>query len=200
MLGHAAAEGHANLSDLHGHPESWCSLGQGCYWRPHLRPMDLLQPGSKLMSMAPVITEGCADAWVLVSHLRPCWFSRVMLLPGPYWSVWPMLPPRPWWQPGPSCCQGHVWVHGSAAAGACVVVYGLCYHKGSWELWLLKSKGRAEPVLLFTGPGIAHPIPNWTVQQDSWPYLSWKSWHLNSGEIAPPLMTGIGELALMAWA
>lgn len=33
--------------------------------------MFLHQPGSELMSMVPVTTEGHADAQVLVSHLRP---------------------------------------------------------------------------------------------------------------------------------
>ena len=36
--------------------------------------LTLLQPKSELVSMALVATEGSADARVLISHLRPCWY------------------------------------------------------------------------------------------------------------------------------
>lgn len=39
-------------------------------------PVALQQPGSELISMAPISTEGYADVWGLESQLRPCWCQR----------------------------------------------------------------------------------------------------------------------------
>lgn len=48
--------------------------------------MDLLQSGTVLMYVAPVIIQGLTDARV------PCLYLRAMLLLGPYQFEWPGLP------------------------------------------------------------------------------------------------------------
>lgn len=42
----------------------------------------LKQPGSELLSMAPLITDGCVDAWGLVNHLSLMLVSRSHAAPG----------------------------------------------------------------------------------------------------------------------
>lgn len=46
-----------------------------------------------------------------------CSPSEVMVM------SWPVLP----------ATEGHVWIHGSTAAGVFVNVHGTCYHQGPWE-------------------------------------------------------------------
>lgn len=70
-------------------PRAWVNSGPGLLPRP-MWSMALLQPGFVLMSAVPVATEGRACS--LGQHLRPCWCSRVMLLPGSHRSVWFGLP------------------------------------------------------------------------------------------------------------
>lgn len=38
--------------------------------------VDLQWQRSELMFIVPVTTNGCADAWFLTCHLRPCWCSK----------------------------------------------------------------------------------------------------------------------------
>ena len=40
--------------------------------------------GSELVSMVPVTIKGLADAWSMVSHLRPCCCLRALLPSRPY--------------------------------------------------------------------------------------------------------------------
>lgn len=39
--------------------------------------------------------------------------------------------------------------------------------RGAWELCAMESEGHAEPALPFAGPGIAVPVPCWTLQQEN---------------------------------
>lgn len=78
----------------------------------------LQQPGSELMSMAPLTTNDLGDA---VQGLLWCWGHTDL------GSLCCHL--GPWRSPGMECCLWHVWVHSFAAAGVWDKVHGFCYYQ-----------------------------------------------------------------------
>lgn len=64
-------------------------------------PMALQRPGSELMLVAPVTTEGCAYAQDPVGHLSPCWYPEAMLI----WVD------HATWEHGDIQAQTAVWGH-----------------------------------------------------------------------------------------
>lgn len=81
--------------------------------------------------MALLVSEGCVAArailiWVAQSHgVDQAWIAA----------------------------ESHAWVCGLAAAGICIDLDGLCYHRGLYEPCVMKSECPAEPAPPFTGPG-----------------------------------------------
>lgn len=79
-----------------------------------------------------------------------------------------------------TAAENHVWICGPAAAGVCIGVDGYSYHRGSQELFLLKSLDCAQPSCSF------------------WP---WESWICSSFDTAVRKLTPIfkGKLAAGTW-
>lgn len=95
--------------------------------------------------------------------------------------------------------KGRVWVCGPATAVVYIDVCVLCCLKGTWKPSMIESGGHAEPILSFTGPGIADPAPCWMLQQEGPdPHgIAPLSQHLG---YMLPLIMGRRKLTLMAWA
>lgn len=71
--------------------------------------MVLQQPGSQLLSMAPVTIMDHVDTWDLVNHLRPCWYHRGHTnLGGVHWGHGDTRAHLLWKVHGPPAAQ--VWV------------------------------------------------------------------------------------------
>lgn len=82
-------------------PNAMVTCGPELRLRAMSESMALLQPGSVLMSKAPVTIDGHTDG----QGLEPCWCPRAMLPLGMCQSEWPVLPPGAVVTSRPSCCQ-----------------------------------------------------------------------------------------------
>lgn len=105
----------------------WPLLSPRAAAKGHVWIRDPSAAESRVMPMSLVTTDYYyGDGHGLVSHLRPCWCSKVMLCQVPYWSEWPVLPQQSWWCLGPTAAKDHACAHGPAAAGVCDNVHGPC--------------------------------------------------------------------------
>ncbi|KAL6066305.1 hypothetical protein STEG23_033443 [Scotinomys teguina] len=64
----------------------------GLLWKVMSRSVTLQQPEAVVMTVVPIVIEGCED---FQAHcLSPCWCPRAMLQLEPYKSEWPGLLPN----------------------------------------------------------------------------------------------------------
>lgn len=128
----------------------------------------LLQPGSVLMSVTPITTEGCAEVWVTIWSYVGVW--------GPFccWAYSDLNVLRchrgPWWHPGMRCCQGpflgpwSCWICRLYISLACVTTR--CH--ANLPCWNLRaalslpfpSQALENMALPLTNPGRAFPTPH----------------------------------------
>lgn len=139
----------------------------------------LLQWGSALMSIAPETIKGHANARDQCHHSAPCRCPRTMLPLRLCQYKKSLLPPET-----VVISRPHEQVIGPAAAQ--VLWWRLCPVLDRESLESCCS----EPAPPFRGNGIKGPVPHWVLQQESWSYLSGKSWSLQPEKMAPPFTIG----------
>lgn len=128
----------------HGNVSSLCCYlnpvkGHGSWydWKPcgYLWSVFLLQV--MLVSMTPVIREGCVDVRDLCCHLKPCWYLWTVLPPEAMLTcVWPGLQPEVMLMSMVHCHQGPCLCPCPVVAEGHDVVCGPNYYLRPWGyLW-----------------------------------------------------------------